>query len=374
MTDLFEAEAITTTSLDLRRLQRQERRATRRKWTVVISAVSLVILAIGASTAWNFVQATFATDENFVADYEGLGTGSVTVVVNPGDTGADIATTLFEAGVVASEQAYINAANADQAAAATIKPGHYFMAREMKAEFAFLYLLDSDRRDVRKITVPEGHTLGYYYQKIADLTGFTLEEVEAAAAEHDVIGLPAEANGNLEGWLFPQTYQFNPGVTPTDVLSAMIAQTVDVLDDRGVAPADRQRILTIASLIEREARLDEDRPMISGVIYNRLDIGMKLQLDATIKYFKPSEGPFVSADDKLIDNPYNTYYYEGLPPAPISGAGVKSIEAAITPSVHDYVFYVTVDLSTGETRYATTYSEHLANVEILNTWYAANGG
>ncbi len=373
MTDLFEAETMTTTSLDLRRLQRQERRATRRKWTAVISAVSLVLLAIGASTAWNFVQASLASDENVVADYEGVGTGTVTVIIAPGDTGSDIAKTLFEAGVVASEQAFINAAR-ENSASASIKPGHYFMAREMKAEYALLYLLDPERRDVRKITVPEGHTLPFYFQKIADLTGYSLEDVEAAAAQHDVIGLPAEANGNLEGWLFPQTYQFNPGVTPTDVLSAMVAQTVDVLDDRGVAPQDRLRVLTIASLIEREARLDEDRPMIAGVIYNRLEIGMKLQLDATIKYFKPSDGPFVSADDKLIDNPYNTYYYEGLPPGPISGAGVKSIEAAIAPAVHDYVFYVTVDLVTGETRYATTYNEHLANVEILNAWYAANGG
>lgn len=372
MTDLFEAEATTTTTLDMRRLQRQQRRATRRKWTLVFSAVGLVLLAVGGSTALNFVKSTFATEEDVVADYEGVGQGTVTVIIASGDSGADIAKTLFDAGVIASERAFILAAQ-DNPASANIKPGHYFMAREMKAEYALLYLLDDARRDVRKITIPEGKTLDYYFQKIADLTEHSLEEVQAAAADTTAIGLPDQANGNLEGWLFPSTYQFNPGVTPTDVLSAMVAQTVTVLNKNGVAPEDRLRVLTIASLVEREARLDEDRPMIAGVIQNRLNQGMKLDLDATIKYFQPSDGPFVSAADKQIDNPYNTYKYAGLPPGPIAGPGEKSIQAAIAPSVHDYLFYVTVDLWTGETRYAATYAEHLRNVELLQAWYAANG-
>lgn len=369
MNDLFEAEATTTSTLDLRRLQRAQRRATRRKWTLVISSISLVLFAIGASTAFNFVESALAKEENIVADYEGAGTGTITVVINQGDTGQDIATTLFEAGVIASEKAFIEAARANPASA-SIKPGHYFMAREMKAAYALDFLLDPDRRDVRKITIPEGHQLAFYFQKIADLTGHSIEDVEAAAAEHDVIGLPAEANGSLEGWLFPSTYSFNPGVTPTDVLQTMVSQTVKVLDSNGVQPQDRLKILTIASLIEREAGLDVDRPLISGVIYNRLDDGMRLQLDATIKYFKPSEGAFVSESDKLIENPYNTYMYTGLPPGPISGVGEKSIQAAINPASHDFIYYVTINLQSRETRYAVTYSEHLENVKILNQWVA----
>lgn len=372
MTDLFEAEAITTTTLDMRRLQRQQRRATRRKWAMVLSAIGLALFAVAGSFALSFVKDTFTPPEDYVADYEGLGQGTVTVVVASGDSGADIAKTLFEHGVVASERAFIIAYN-ENPASQNIKPGHYFLAREMKAEYALLYLLDDARRDVRKITIPEGKTLDFYFQKIADVTGYTVEEVKEAAEDTTAIGLPPEANGNLEGWLFPSTYQFNPGVTPTDVLSAMVQQTVTVLNKHGVASEDRLRILTIASLIEREAGLDEDRPMISGVIHNRLNQGMKLDLDATIKYFQPSDGPFVSAADKQIDNPYNTYLYAGLPPGPIAGPGEKSIQAAIEPAVHDYLFYVTVDLSTGETRYAATYAEHLKNVELLQAWYAANG-
>ncbi len=374
MTDLFEAEVATTTTLDLRRLQRQQRRATRRKWTLVLSAVGLVVLAIGGSAALNFVKDTFAVDESVVADYEGVGTGTVTVIVEAGQSGSDIAKTLYEAGVIASEQAFINVASAQGSGANQIKPGHYFMARQMKAEYALLYLLDDDRRDVRKITIPEGNRVEYYFQKIADLTGYSLEDVEKAAADHDAIGLPPEAQGSIEGWLFPATYQFNPGVSPTDVLSAMVTKTQQTLQAQGVPRDQWLRVLTIASLIEREAKLDVDRPLISGVIHNRLNSGMKLELDATVKYFAPSEGAFVTADDKKIDNPYNTYMYAGLPPGPIAGPGAKSIEAAWLPAEHSYVFYVTVDLWTGETRYAETYPEHLKNVEILRAWYAEHGG
>jgi len=108
------------------------------------------------------------------------------------------------------------------------------------------------------------------------------------------------------------------------------------------------------------------------VIYNRLDREMKLELDATVKYIAPSDGPFVSADDKKVDSPYNTYMYTGLPPGPISGSGEASIEAAVAPASHNYVFYVTVNLESRETRYAETYDEHLKNTQILQQWIADN--
>jgi UPF0755 protein len=371
MTDLFEAETTTTTSLDLRRVQRLQRRATRRKWALVFIAVGLVLTALAGSTAYNFITTTLASESNEIADYEGLGQGTVQVVIEPGDTGTDIATTLYAQGVVASEQAFINAAKAN-ADSSGIKPGFYFMQREMRAEYALLALLDPNNRDLRKITVPEGKAVDYYYDKIASLTGASLDEVKVAAEDTVALGLPAEAGGNLEGWLFPSTYQFNPGVTPSDVLREMISTTIKTLDAQGVAPEDRLRILTVASLIEKEAKLDVDRPLISGVISNRLAADMRLELDATVKYIAPSEGAFVSADDKLVDSPYNTYKYTGLPPGPISGSGVASIEAAVLPASHDYFFYVTINLETGETYYANTYDEHLKNTQILRQWIDAN--
>ncbi|GAA5517850.1 endolytic murein transglycosylase [Demequina sediminis] len=370
MTDLFEAEATTTTSLDLRRLQRSKRRAARRRLTLIVTAVAVVLFAIGGSIAVNFLQG-FESTTTEIADYDGPGQGNVQVVIESGATGADIAATLYDAGVIASTQAFIIAAN-DNAESASITPGYYFMHKEMKAEYALEALLDPANRDVRAITIPEGRTLDHYFQAIANLTGTTKEEVQAAAENTEALGLPEEAGGNLEGWLFPSTYEFNPGVTPQEILTKMIAQTVTILDRNGVAPEDRVRILTVASLIEREARLDDDRALISSVIYNRLDIDMKLELDSTVKYLSPSEGVFTSDDERAIDSPYNTYANVGLPPGPIAAPGEASIKAALSPAETDYLFFVTVNLDTGETLYATEYSDHLANVETLRAWVAAN--
>ncbi|WP_062466435.1 endolytic transglycosylase MltG [Demequina maris] len=370
MTDLFEAEATTTTSLDLRRLQRQKRRAARRRLTLVVTAVALVVFALGASVTWNFLQG-FETTSNEVADYEGPGQGNVQVVIESGATGADMAATLYDAGVIASERAFLIewSQNPD---AASITPGYYFMHKEMKAEYALAALLDPSNRDVRSITIPEGKTLDYYFQSIANLTGTTKEDVAAAAENTDALGLPAEANGNLEGWLFPSTYEFNPGVTPQEVMSKMIQQTVTVLDKHDVAVEDRERILTVASLVEREAKLDEDRAQIASVIYNRLDIDMKLELDSTVKYLTQSEGVWTSDEERNTDSQYNTYMYTGLPPGPIAGPGEASIKAAVKPADTNYLFFVTVNLDTGETLYASEYTDHLANVQQLQDWVAAN--
>lgn len=371
MTDLFEAEATTTTSLDLRRLQRQRRRANRRKWALVFVTVSLVLFAVGGSVAYNFVTTTFEKKTTVAADYEGLGQGTVQIIVEPGDTGSDIATTLFNEGVVASREAYL-AASAKNTDSGTIQPGYYLLQREMKAEYALEALLDPNNRELRKITIPEGRGLDYYYQKIAEATETTVDEVKAAAADTAAIGLPPEANGNLEGWLFPYTYQFDPGITPVKALTVMVQQTIKQLDEQGVAPADRERILTIASLVEKEAKIAEDRPLIAGVIYNRLERDMKLELDSTVKYVAPSAGAFTSDEDRATDSPYNTYKYAGLPPGPISGAGAASIAAAVAPAEHNYLFFVTVNLDTGETAYAETFPEHQKNIQRLQQWVAEN--
>lgn len=372
MTDLFEAEAATTTTLDMRRLQRNKRRATRRKWTLVLAAAAIVVFGLGASTAWNFVK-SFETTSATVADYEGSGQGQLQVIVNPGDTGADIATTLFESGVVASRQAFLQEWNSNPDSQ-SIVPGYYLMHKEMKAVFALQALLDPDNRELRSVTVPEGSSVDVFVQKIATVTGATEAEVLAAMKDTEALGLPAEAEGNLEGWLFPATYEFNPGVTPTEVLTKMVAKTIATLDDIGVPENDRQKILIVASIIEREALLDEDRPKIASVIYNRLAIDMKLEMDSTVKYIaKDSEGVYITKEEKAIDSQYNTYKYTGLPPGPIASPGAASIEAALHPEETKFLFFVTVNPETGETKYAKDYPTHQKYTKELNAWTKEHG-
>lgn len=373
MTDLFEAETVTTTTLDLRRLQRRNRRMRRRAWALALSAVGLVLTALAGSVAWNFVQTAFEGDETVVADYEGLGQGTVQVIIEAGQNGTQIAQTLYANQVVASEEAFIAAWNAEPSSS-SIQPGYYWVSREMKAEYALQMLLDPNNREVRSLTVPEGLRLESYYDRIANmLPEYTIEEVRAAAEDTDALGLPEQAGGNLEGWLYPSTYSFNPGVTPTDVLTEMVAETVDILEEYDVPEDQWNRVLTVASLVEKEALLDADRPMIAGAIENRVERDMRLEIDATVKYIAPdSQGAFVSQEEKQIDSPYNTYMYTGLPPGPIAGAGRASIEAALQPADHNYIFWVTVNFSTGETRYAETYNEHLQNVAVMNQWIEEN--
>jgi len=337
----------------------------------VFVAVGLVLVAIGGSIAMSFLKGISSSDTDVAADYTDAGQGTVQVIIAPGDTGSTIATTLYEAGVVASREAYITVSNADPDSGG-IQPGYYLLQREMKAVYALEALLDPNNRELRSITIPEGLTLDYYFQKIAEATGVTVDEVTATAEDTDALGLPAEAGGNLEGWLFPSTYQFDPGVTPVKALQAMITETITQLDAQGVAAADRERILTVASLVEMEAKLTEDRPMIAGVIYNRLALDMKLEFDSTVKYVAPGEGAFTSDDDRATDSPYNTYLYKGLPPGPIAGPGASSIAAAVTPSQHSFLFFVTVNLATGETAYAETFPEHQVNVQTLQQWVRDN--
>jgi len=342
----------------------------------MVTAIALVLFSLGAAVGWSFLEA-FKTKGPEVADYEGQGQGAVEVVIEPGDSGAIIANKLYEAGVIASEKAFLLDAAANTADAQKITPGYFVLPKQMKAHFALLALLDTGNKREVSITIPEGKGVTFILDKIAALTGASQAEVQAASANTDAIGLPAEANGSLEGWLFPSTYKFNPGVTPTDVLSTMVATTVAKLKANDVPQDQWLKVLTIASLVEKEAKLDVDRPLIAGVIYNRLNAGMALELDSTVKYAVGTAGngnAFTSAEDRQSDSPYNTYKVTGLPPGPIASPGEASIKAAANPAVHNYFFFVTVNLLTGETKYAENFAGHQKNVNELKAWMAANGG
>ena len=153
----------------------------------------------------------------------------------------------------------------------------------------------------------------------------------------------------------------------------MTAQTVAVLTQKGVPQDQWATVLNKASLVEREARLPEDRPKVARAIENRLAKEMPLDIDSSVAYGlgKPGTG-LTTADTQDANNPYNTYKHLGLPPTPIASPGAASIDAVLAPAEGDWLFWVTVNLDTGETLFATTYDEHLANVELLRAWQAEN--
>lgn len=223
-----------------------------------------------------------------------------------------------------------------------------------------------------RLTIPEGFTAAQIYERGSEVLGIPVADFEEAATHPELIGLPPEAEGNVEGWLGAFTYQIPENATAEEVLAALIEATLYHLDLRGIPEADRLEVLTKASLIEKEVRLDRDRPMVARVIENRLDAGMMLQFDSTVHYVVGADSVFTSDEDRSVDSPYNTYRYTGLPPGPICSPGVPSLEAALAPVAGSWLYFVAINLDTGETVFATTYEDHLANVAILQDWIAAN--
>jgi UPF0755 protein len=202
-------------------------------------------------------------------------------------------------------------------------------------------------------------------------------ELEAGRLRTDfdfLAGLPAGAT--LEGYLFPDTYRLPADATATDLIETMLYTfdrrvTLEIRQAAAASGLSLHGAVTLASIVEREARLPEERPVIAGVFLNRLAQGIKLDADPTIQYalgFQPDTGewwkrPLVYADLEL-NSPYNTYQVAGLPPGPIASPGLASIEAVVYPAATDYLYFVVDCLSDtpGAHVFATTFEEHQANV------------
>ena len=331
----------------------------RRPLAVLLSLLVLGGLVVGIVLG---VQALLGLTE--AEDYSGAGTGSVEIRVEEGDTLSDIARTLVDADVIASTRPFVDAAEG-RPEATGIQPGLYAVRSQMSGEEALDMLLASDSRLVSRVTVPEGLTVAQTLQTIAAETGRPIEELQAAADDIAALGLPAYAGGQLEGYLFPATYDVDPDQTSAEILSTMVAQFSAVagrlqLEQRaaalGLSPED---VVTVASMIQSETRLDEERPDVAQVIYNRLAQGVRLGIDATLAYGLNKSGNELTVADLQSDNPYNTRTQDGLPPTPISSPGEASLEAALAPSSGDLLYYV-LESADGQHFFTADYAEFLA--------------
>ncbi len=304
-------------------------------------------------------------------DFTGQGSGSVQVRVAEGDTLSDIGRTLADADVIASVGPFVDAAEGVPAAMG-IQPGVYGMRQQMSGAAALDLLLDPATRLFSRVTIPEGFTVQRVLERLAQETETPIEELTAVAADPGALGLPPYANGLLEGWLFPATYDFEPETTPAQMLQQMVARTVQTLDSLGVAEADRLTVLTKASLVQAEAALPADMGMVAQVLENRLADGMRLQLDSTVNYASGKDGVTTTAEDRANPSPYNTYYAAGLPPGAIGNPGEDAINAVLSPTPGPWIYFVTVNPDTGETRFAVTDAEHAANVALFRQWLRDN--
>jgi UPF0755 protein len=327
----------------------------------VLGAVALVVVLFGGAYLGVKVLAGMVNDALSRTGETTVEPGlPVEIEILPGTSAGEIGRVLAESGVIASASDFQSAVRV-QRVSDSLKAGIYDLETGMDVDAVIAALVEGPGGEVFRITVIEGLTIEQMLLSIAGQTELTLEDLRAALLDGSVTSelLPEEPDDlqDWEGLLFPDTYEVTDRAEAVDVLTLM-AETAELrvasvdwsyLDERGLTPYEG---IVIASMIEREARLDEERPVIASVIFNRLDRGMLLQIDATVVYAlggAPSGG--LSVDDLEVDSPYNTYRNPGLPPTPIAGPRLASLRAAATPDDTPYIYYV---LSDEEGRHAFT--------------------
>lgn len=325
---------------------------------VGITSIILVII-LGAFVIYEIGPYNKSNKKNIVVD------------IPTGSTLSDISDILYENKLIKNKvlfKAVVKLSNDAQ----SIKAGKYLI-NQTYSNKDILELLVSGKiyNDGIKVTIPEGSTS----KEIVDI--LINKNIGDKSKYEELINNPSKfyneysfLNENdiksLEGFLYPDTYYFKEEDSEEKVISTMLSRfnkeyTEKLLKRQKELNMTLQEVVNMASIIEKEAVLDEDRPLIASVFYNRLKIDMPLQSDATIQYIFDERKKIVTYADLKIDSPYNTYINRGLPPTPISSPGIESIKAALYPEKTDYLYFVAkID---GGNNYSTNYEDHLKYVQ-----------
>lgn len=359
------------------RFDREPRPRRRLRWLAITLPI-VIVLGIGAGGAWwawsNYeqqIRELFGWE--LPNDYEGSGNGTeVIVTIKSGDIGSDVATTLHSAGVTMTFDAVYDLLVENPDIGFT--PGNWRLQEQMSAQSAIDALQDPANKVTSQLLITEGSVLPDVLEIIASTTGIPLEDVQAAAADPQAYGVPAAAP-SLEGYLFPATYELDGGETAEQIIQMLVDTMFEHLDSFGVAPEQRHTVLTMASIIQREAGSNiADFYKVSRVFQNRIDQGINLESDATVAYGTGNLHTVWTTDEERADasNLYNTYANPGLPIGPIGMPGDDAIDAALHPADGPWLFFVPINLATGETVFSETVDEHEAAVEQLRAWCDAS--
>jgi len=334
----------------------------RRPLAAVVTLGLVAALVTGIYYGGRFIVDLVSTDP--AADYSGQGSGTVEVEVAAGASTAQIAEVLVEGDVVASAQAFLDAASGNPDVM-TIQPGIYQMREQMSGEAAVALILDPASRLFNRATIPEGYTVSRTIESLAEQTEIPLADFEAAAAAPEQLGLPPWSNGQLEGFLYPSTYDIGPDTSAAEVLASMVARFNEMATEAGLETnasalgLTPYELLTVASMVQSEVTVEAERPLVARVIYNRLDQDIPLGIDATLAYELGINGNDLTTDALNTDSPYNTRIRLGLPPTPISNPGQPSVLGALQPAVGDWIYYVLQNVE-GDHLFTADYEEFLA--------------
>lgn len=290
----------------------------------------------------------------------------VALEIPEGATASEVADILEEKNVIRSGFAFRVAARL-RGVGSSIGAGRYELQTNMRLQEALDVLDEGPIVETFTVTIPEGLRLEQVAERVAEDLGLDSKGfLDAAKSGKHALPpyLPEEAP-TVEGFLFPKTYEFVTDVTEEQVIQRLLEQFGDEVGDLEWNRAaklglDPYEVVVVASLIEREAMVDNERPKIASVIYNRLREEMLLQIDATVEYALPEHKNRLTYEDYEYPSPYNTYLNPGLPPTPIASPSLASIRAALSPADTDFLFYLVVDAGTGRHEFAETYEEFLS--------------
>lgn len=347
--------------------------------------VLLAALGGGAYFGYSKIKGFFVA-----ADYSGSGTDPVQVTIEKGATLTDMGNTLVDADVVKSTKAFINAADADPRGK-NIQSGTYNMRKQMSAKSAVSVLLDPKDRVSSGVTIPEGKTSVEIYALLSKATKIPVKDFETAAKDPIALGVPAfwfnrrdgkKASKTIEGFLYPDTYEFDPKATAADILGVMVQRFLTVTGDLGFVDTVQKNLsispfeaLIAASITQAESLKNEDMAKVVRVLYNRVYTKKFpcncLQLDSTVNYWLKITGKGGKASQNLTNaelhdpkDPYNTHDVAGMPVGPIGNPGKVALEGAMNPPANfPYYYFVSVDKA-GTMLYAKTFAQHQANIRV----------
>lgn len=334
-----------------------------------ISLVTVAALLLGGGIA---VAISYDSIKNYLSrfvieDYNQEAGPETTITIVEGDDGAAVAKKMVEADIVKSFDAvYREMLNADF----TIYPGTYAFPTKLSGAQALRILIEGKNRVVNQVTIPEGMRIQQIVPLVSEALG--IDEAELFDALDSQKNRIDDRAPTLEGYLFPATYTFDPNVDAKTVISTMVDRMEAELASFGRELKDSHDLLSLAALIQAEGKHKEDFFKISRVFANRLDKGMLLQSDPTVKYRYQGEQSNFTDGVKDASNPFNTYIYKGVPVGPVGNPGSLAIEAALRPADGNWLFFVAINLKTGETVFSETLAEHERAAELYRQWLRDN--
>lgn len=303
---------------------------------------------------------------NFISTPVSNAIEPVTITIKKGMSTHDIGNILYEKGIV--KNAFIFRAMAKiQGLDSNLQAGNYVFTRRMSSQ-EIVKMLSQGQTAYNEITIPEGYTVKQIAKLIEDKKLGNKEKFIQLAKHYEIYNY-MKGNGQVEimaeGFVFPATYRLAADVTEQELLEMMVKQFDKVFDDKMRQQAANKglsirQVVILASLVEKEAQLDSDRPIIAGVFFNRLKNDMPLQSCATIQYILGYPKPELTVSDTQIESPYNTYINRGLPPGPIANPGIDAIKAVLYPAETDFLYFVAD--KNGAHHFSRTYEEHLEKI------------